>query len=48
MQTNMDRGSSAGEFANPSLPPRTAGAPYVSVLVLLIVVVLVALVVWPR
>jgi len=47
MQTNIDRGSSAGELANPPLPSRASGASTVSVLVLLIVVVLVTLVIWP-
>lgn len=47
MQTNIDRGSSAGEFGPAPLPQRNAGSSYISLLVLVIVVLLLTLTICP-
>jgi hypothetical protein len=48
MQTNAERASSVREVPPASLPLRAASNSFVSVLVLLVVVVLVAMIVWPH
>jgi hypothetical protein len=48
MQMNADRASSVRDVPPAPLPLRAAPNSFVSVLVLLVVVVLVAMIVWPR
>ncbi len=48
MQTNVDRASSVRDIPPVPLPLRATPSSFVSTLVLLLVLVLVALIVWPR
>ena len=48
MQTNIDRPSSARDLPMSPLPQRAASQSFVSLLVLLVVLVLIAIIVWPQ
>jgi hypothetical protein len=48
MQTNAERTSSARDLPMDPLPARATAQSFVSLLVLVVVLVLIAMIVWPR